>query len=51
LKITAIALRRLAEITKDPKDATAATAAEDAVRGHEKKQAVIDNAQRESPKK
>jgi hypothetical protein len=42
LKIAAVALRRVAELTKHPDDVAAADLAEQSYHDHEKKQAIID---------
>lgn len=42
LKISALALRRIADMTQHPDDDTAARLAEDALAEHEGKQAVVD---------
>jgi len=42
LKISAVALRRLADITNDAEDISAAELAEKAVQEHEQKQSVVD---------
>lgn len=42
LRLTAAALRRIANLTKDPKDKKAAVLAEDLLQEHIKKQAIVD---------
>jgi hypothetical protein len=49
LKIAAVALRRIAELTKDPEDAKAAALAEAAFSDHEAKQATVDRGEKIVP--
>lgn len=45
LKLTALAMRRIAELTHAPEDVEAAEVAERLFRGHQSKQAVVDRKQ------